>query len=135
MPELSGLALTQAQIIEILSLYSSATEAIVAVAVAPGWRVIGAFPMPTSANIRLDVLGSVSDASLAMTTRLYDITPGFIGPVSGSDAQIMSLIDAEIFSGVFGLIGSHRYQVQSQVVGNAGDNYFGTVRRAAPAGV
>lgn len=135
MPGLSGLALTTQQVIEILSLYSAAQQSIVAVAVAPGWNVIGAFPMPTDADIRLDVIGSVSDASLTMTTRMYCVSPGFVGPVSGSSVQIASTTDVEVFSGVFTLQGGRLYQVQVEVVGAAGDDFFGLVRRAAPAGI
>jgi hypothetical protein len=135
MPGLSGLALTTEQTIEILSLYSSSQDRIDAVATAPGWNVIGGFPMPTTADIRLDVFGLVSDASLNMTVRLYDVTPGSVGAVNGSDVHITSTTDDQEFSGVFTLTGGRRYQVQCQVVGNAGDNYFGCVRRAAPAGV
>jgi hypothetical protein len=135
MPALSGLALTQEQIIEILSLYATAMDPIDAVSEAPGWCVIGGFPMPTNADIRLDVMGSVSDESLVMTTRLYDITPDWVGPVNGSEAQTTSTTGAEVFSGIFTLLGGHLYQVQSQVVGNVGTTFFGTVLRAAPAGI
>lgn len=130
-----GISLTLAQMIDVLSLYSSAAQSILGVEAAPGWNVIGAFPMPVSADIKLDVVGSVSHASLIMTARLYCVTPGFIGEVSGSRAQLSSVIDAEVFSGRFGLVGGRLYQVQCQVVGNAGDSYFGIVRRAAPAGI
>ena len=129
-----GISLTLAQQIEVVSLYSSAAQSILAVATEPGWNVIGAFPMPTTASVRLDVLGSVSDTSLVMTTRLYCVTPGYLGEVSGSRAQLASIIDTEVFSGRFTLLGGRLYQVQAQVVGNAGDDYFGLVRRAAPAG-
>lgn len=135
MPGLSGLALTTEQVIEILSMYSSSAQSIVAVVTEPGWNVIGAFPMPTTADIRLDVIGSVSDPALTMTARLYCVTPGSVGEVSGSRASIASAIDTEVFSAQFTLQGGCLYQVQVQVVGAAGDNYFGLVRRAAPAGI
>src|SRR3954454_14329922 len=127
MPGLTSLALTKAETIEILSLYSSAQQSIIAVATEPGWNVIGAFPMPTTAEIRLDLVGSVSDDSLLMTCRMYCVTPGFIGEVAGSRAQLSSTIDAEVFSSQFTLAGGRLYQVQCQVVGNAGDDYFGLV--------
>lgn len=135
MPGLSGLALTTEQTIEILSLYSSSAQSILAVAAEPGWNVIGAFPMPTTADIRLDVIGSVSDPSLAMNARMYCVSPGFVGIVSGSSVQLTSVVDVEVFSGQFTLVGGLLYQVQAEVVGNAGDSYFGLVRRAAPAGI
>ena len=136
MPGLSGLALTTQETIEILSLYSSAAQQVAAVASPPGWTVIGGFPMPTTADIRLEVLGSVSDPSLTMSVRLYCTTPGSLGPVSGSDVVIASTTDVQQYSGQFTLQGAGRqYQMQSQVVGAAGVPYFGNVRRAAPAGI
>lgn len=135
MPDLSGLALTAQQTIDILSLYATSQEPVLAVATEPGWTVIGGFPMSTSADIRLDVTGSVSDVSLVLNTRLYCITPGFVGEVSGSRVQLTGLIDTQVLSGKFTLFGGRLYQVQAEVVGNAGGSYFGYVRRAAPAGV
>lgn len=131
---MQGLALTTEQIIETISLYSTSAQQISGVSVAPGWQVVGAFPMPTTASVRLDVLGSVSDASLVMSVRLYCVTAGFVGVVSGSMVSIASTTDVEQFSGVFSLTGARQYQVQSQVVGNAGVSYFGNLRRVAPTG-
>lgn len=128
------LALTTQQTIEVISLYSSSGQSILGVAAAPGWTVIGAFPMSATASVRLDVIGSVSDVSLTMTVQMYCVSLGFAGVVSGSQVQVTSLIDAEVFSGLFTLTGGRLYQVQAQVVGNAGDSFFGMVRRAAPAG-
>lgn len=135
MPGLSGLALTTQQTIEILSLYATSQQPILAVVADPGWTVVGTFPMPTTADIRLDLIGSVSDPSLTMIARLYCTTAGFAGEVSGSRVQLTSLIDAEMFSAQFTLNGGRIYQVQAEVTGNAGDSYFGYVRRAAPAGI
>lgn len=136
MPGLSGLALTTQETIEILSLYSSAAERIDAVAVEPGWNNIGALPMPVTADIRLDALGSVSDGSLVMTIRLFDTTDGSAGPVSGSETVIASTTpDTQAFSGTFTLLGSRNYQMQCQVVGAAGDGFFGQVARVAPTGI
>lgn len=130
----SGIALSIADQIEIVSLYASAAERVDAVATAPGWTVVGGFPMPTTASIRLEVLGSVSDASLLMSIQLYCTTPGFVGVVAGSNVAISSLSDVSAYSSVFDLAGGRQYQVQAQVVGNAGSSYFGNVRRAAPSG-
>lgn len=135
MPGLSGLALTTEQTIEILSLYASSQQPIFGVGAAPGWQVFGALPMPTTADIRLDVIGNVSDSSLVMSVRLYCISPGSVGVVSGSLLTLSSLADSQQFSGQFTLVGGLLYQVQAQVVGNAGNSYFGNVRRAAPAGI
>jgi hypothetical protein len=135
MPGLSGLALTKEETIEILSLYATSAARVDAVATAPGWVVVGSFPIPTTADIRLDVLGSVSDPSLTMSIRLYCTTPGSVGMVSGSQVALASLVDVQVFSSAFTVVGNRSYQVQSQVVGNAGASYFGNLRRVAPAGI
>lgn len=130
----SGIALSLEQAVDIISMYSSSARSILAVAAAPGWEVVGTFPMPATADLRLDLIGSVSDLSLTMTALLYCVTPGFVGEVANSRAALSSTIDTETFSQKVTLTGGRLYQVWAQVVGNAGDDYFGQVRRAAPAG-
>ncbi len=129
---MEGLALTLEQSIEVVSMYSSSAQSVIAVATEPGWNVIGAFPMPATALIRLDMIGSVSDALLVMTARAYCITPGAVGEVSGSRVVLASVTDVRVLSGSFSLTGNRLYQVQVQVVGAAGDDYFGLVRRLSP---
>ena len=131
---MQGFALTQEQIIEVLSVYATAEQYLDAVAATPGWYVIGAFPMPASADLRLDVIGSVSDAALALRVRLYDVTAGAVAEVSGSTAQLGTTIDSQAFSGVVSLIGGHTYQFQAEVTGSVGSGFFGAVRRATLAG-
>lgn len=131
---MQGLALTTEQIIEILSMYATAEQTLDAVAATPGWNVIGAFPMPATAKVRLDVLGLVSDASLQLRARFYCVTDGAVGPVSGSEAVLTDQSDERAYSGVVELVANRTYQIQAEVTGNAGTNYFGTVRRAAPVG-
>jgi hypothetical protein len=136
MPGLSGLALTKEETIEILSLYATSNRPILAVAVEPGWEVIGSLGrFPATADIRLDVTGIVSDSSLVLTTRLYCVSPGFVGEVSGSRVALSSTVDDQAYSSRFTLTGGRVYQVQSQIVGNEGNDYFGYMRRAAPASV
>ena len=132
---MQGLELTTEQIIEILSVYATAEQYLEAVAATPGWNVIGAFTMPASAELRVDMIGSVSDAGLALRVRLYDITAGSVGAVSGSTAQLNSTTDTQAYSGVVELVGGHKYQFQAEVTGLAGSAYFGVVRRAMPVGV
>jgi hypothetical protein len=132
---MQGLALTTEQIIEILSVYATAEQYLEAVAATPGWNVIGAFTMPASASVRVDCLGSVSDASLTLRVRVYDITTGSVGVVSGSTAQTSSTTDAQAFSGTFDLVGGHAYQFQAEVTGGVGDGFFGVVRRATLNGI
>lgn len=131
---MQGFALTTEQIIEIISAYSAPEREVDAVAATPGWNVIGAFPMPATAKLRLDVIGSVSHASLTLRCRLYCVTPGAVGVVSGSEVVITSQSDVEAFSGVVDLVGQRLYQIQCEVTGAAGTGLFGVVRRAAPAG-
>ncbi len=111
---------------------TTSVSPVVAVTAAPGWNVIGTFPLAKDVSVRMDVIASVSDLALTMSVRLYCISPGAIGAVTGSLVLLSSVIDVEAFSGVFKLPGNLLYQVQAQVVGAAGDNYFGQVRRASP---
>ena len=135
MPGLSGLALTKEETVEILSLYATSNRPILAVAVEPGWEVIGTFPFPVTADIRLDVTGVVSHTPLVLTTRMYCVTPGFVGEVSGSRVLLSATVDDQAYSSQFTAVGGRLYQIQSQVVGGAGEDYFGYVRRAAPSSI
>lgn len=131
-----GFALTQEQIIEILSVYATAERIIDAVAATPGWHVIGAFTMPASADVLVDVVGSVSDDSaLTLRVRLFDITPGSVGPVSGSTASTTSETDVRFTSGSITLTGGHLYQFQAEVTGGSGSSLYGAVRRATLSGI
>ncbi len=132
---MQGFALTQEQIIEVLSVYATAEQYIEGVTATPGWYVIGAFSMPATANLLVDVLGSVSDATLTLRVRVYDITPGSVGAISGSVAQLNSVTDVAGRSGTITLTGGHTYQFQAEVTGGSGNNYFAVVRRATLAGV
>jgi len=132
---MQGLALTQEQIIEILSVYATAEQYIDAVAATPGWNVIGGFTMPASADVLVDVIGAVSNAALALRVRLYCTTSGSVGAVSGSEAQLATTTDSQAFSGVVSLVGGRTYQFQAEVTGAAGTGYFGAVRRATLAGI
>lgn len=132
---MQGLALTPEQIIEILSVYATPEVYLDAVAATPGWYVIGAFPMPATADLMTDIIGSVSHASLTLRVRLYCITPGAVGVVSGSEASLNSLSDTAAKSGVVTLQGGRLYQFQMEVTGAAGADKFGVTRRATLAGV
>ena len=131
---MQGFALTLEQIIEIISVYATADQTIDAVAATPGWHVIGAFKMPASFNVQIDVIGSVSDAPLVLNVRLFDVTPGSVGPVSGSTASTTSESDVPFTSGVVGLLGGHTYQFQAETTGGASSSLYGSVRRATLVG-
>lgn len=105
---------------------------ILAVAAEPGWNRIGTFPIPSDTPARLDLIACVSDPSITLTVRLYNITPGSVGEVIGSRAAITSMTEARAFSSNFKLLANNTYQVQAQAVGNAGDAYFATIARATP---
>jgi len=60
------------------------TNPVPAVAATPGLYVQGTFKSPTTTTTQLNVIGSVSSALLTMNLRVYCITAGFVGVVSGS---------------------------------------------------
>jgi hypothetical protein len=132
---MKGFGLTYEQIVEVLSVYATAEQQIAAVDDSPGWHVLGTFTMPASAQLVTDVFASVTDSSLLCRVRLYDITPGFVGEVSGSRAETNATHDNQVWSGVITLEGGHIYQWQAEVVGDSGDGFFGVVRRATLDGV
>lgn len=128
-----SLALTQEERLQIVSMYATSARQIDAVAVAPGWEVIGGFPMRVSADVRLEAFGSVSDPSLTLSVCLYCISVGFEGIVTGSTATLAgNTIDADAFSARCSLVGGLLYQVWAQVTGGLGLGLYGQVRRAAP---
>jgi hypothetical protein len=132
---MQSLELTKEEQIEVISIYSSPEKSIDPVVSSPGWVVVGAFQMPITATIRLELIGLVSDASLTMNARLYCVTPAHYGTVSGSAISLTSLLEAQEFSGLFELLGNRLYQVQVEVVGHAsGSGYSGVVHRVAPLG-
>lgn len=132
---MQGFELTTEQVIEVLSVYATAEQAIPAVTASPGWFVIGGFTMPAGADVRVDLLGSVTDAALTLRCRLYCVTEGFVGEVSGSTAQLSTTEDSQVFSGVFALTGGRSYQFQAEVTGDEGGDKHGSVRRATLQGI
>jgi hypothetical protein len=122
-----GLGLTQIPEFEVLATYSAPEQVIPAVEATPGWYVVGAFRMPASAEVKAEVYGSVSDDSLAMRGRLFNITPGSVGPVSGSTVTITSTTDVRALSGLFTLPAGD-YQMQIEVTGDEGEELFGSLK-------
>lgn len=107
---------------------------ILAVASPPGWCVIGAFTTTRVGRFQTHLVGSVSDPALTLTARIYCVTPGHVGPIVGSESVITSVTDVEALSSLYNLDGPFLYQIQAQAVGNAGEDYFATIRRASPEG-
>jgi hypothetical protein len=122
---MEGLALTAEALIEVLSTYSSTDKVVPAVPATPGWFVVGAFTLKVSAKAVLALIGSVSNASLTMHARLFDLTA--LVPVSGTIA-LTDLSDAQRTSPELSLVGGHVYQMQVEVLGDAGDDNFGSVK-------
>lgn len=130
---MQGFALTETAEIEVLAAYSAPQQAIAAVAASPGWYVVGAFFLQTSATLKLELVGAVSHASLTMRARVFDLTSN--QPVSGISVSISgatSTTDQKVLSGPAPLTGNRTYQIQAEVTGNAGGSYFGVVRSAGP---
>lgn len=111
----------------------TSTKPIVAVEVEPGWEVLGAFSPDSDGDANLSVIGSVSSELLTMTVRYYCVEPDHVGEVTDSRAVITSTTDVRVSSSRFSLVGGRLYQAHAQVVGAAGDDYFGYVRSASPA--
>ena|ERR1700733_14377209 len=127
---MSGIGLTTTPSVEIISTYTATNQRVPAVAVAPGWYVVGAEYLASSADgARLQMIGAVSDPSLTLSVRLFDVTAG--APVSGALASVSALADARAISGPFSVIATHLYQFQMQVVGGAGDAFFGVMNSAS----
>ncbi len=122
---MKGVALTTEEQLEIIASVQTGNKVVLAVAAAPGWNVIGEFYLPVGAPARLEAIGAVSDASLAMTVRLFDLAD--VAAISGSPARLTALSYTRVLSGLFDLLGGRTYQIQAQVVGNLGDTYFGSV--------
>lgn len=129
MPSLAGIGLTASTQVEIIAAYSASHREILAVAATPGWYVVGAFQMTATAKARLELIGSVSDASLVLRARLFDVALG--EPVSGSTAQLSTVVDSRALSGMFSLAGPKLYQIQAEVTGGSGDDKFGVMKSAS----
>jgi hypothetical protein len=121
------MALTPEDLLEVLSVYSALEQAIPAVAATPGWYVVGAFSLRVSYDVRFQVIASVSDASLTLNARLFDMSSTPPAPVAGV-LSLQDLVDAVRTSQVVSLTGGHLYQMQVEVVGDAGEDFFGSLK-------
>lgn len=122
---MEGIALTTDELVEVLSTYSALEQAIPAVASAPGWFVVGAFKLSSSVRAAIGLIASVSDESLTLTARIYDLTTlSSVGSVT-----LQSKTDQHVTSGGMNLVGGHLYQMQIQVVGGAGSLLFGSLKQ------
>lgn len=133
MAQIQGAALTPAPSTEVVTAYAAPPFLVPAVEESPGWHVIGAFSLPLSVNARVHVLGCVSDEDLTLRVRLYCITEGSVGIVSGSTVTITSTTPVEQHSGVVGLTGGRDYQYQAECTGGEQLKDFGVVSEASLA--
>ncbi len=127
---MKGFGLTSRPTLEVLSAYSAPQQDIESVAATPGWHVIGAFPMPATAELRLELIGLVSGAGLTLRARFFDLTAG--APVAGSEASITATTDTLQLGPVVELTGGHLYQMQAECTGGGASDEVATVRAAAP---
>lgn len=121
---------TNAQV-EIITAYVAPNTHVEAVAATPGWYVAGSFFVGSKAeNARLEAIGVVSDASVTMHVRLFDLTDA--EPVVGSTINIQSLVDSRGTSALFDVAAGHTYQIQVEAIGGAGgdDDLFGILKSA-----
>jgi hypothetical protein len=103
-------------VVEIISVYAASNQVVPAVADPPAWRVVGAFYMPATAPVKLEVIGAVTVAGIEMTMRIFDVTAA--APVSGSTTPVIDgIVDERQISGAFELPGGKIYQMQAQVIG------------------
>lgn len=115
--------------VEVISAYSAPNTFLAGVAATPGWHVVGSFFVALAAeDVRLEAIGIVSDASLRMRVRLFDLKD--LEVLDGSLTILESLVDARATSGLFDLPGARTYQIQAEVIGGAGDTLFGVLKSA-----
>jgi hypothetical protein len=125
-----GYGLTSRPGIEVLSAYSAPQTDIESVATTPGWHVVGAFKMPLTAELRLELIGFVSGAGLTLRARFFDVTAG--APVASSEASTTATTDTIALGPVVTLTGGHLYQIQAECTGGGAPEQIATVRAAAP---
>ena len=124
---MSGLLLTDNPELEVLTAYAAPEQPVSAVEESPGWFVIGAFHMPLTAQVRLELLGSVSEEGLFMRARLFCITEGQLGPIAASVFSLEDTTTVRKLSATFQLVGGRDYQMQIEVTGAEGPTSFGSV--------
>ena len=123
----SGMALEDADTVEVIAAYSAPKTVIPSVATTPGWVVVGEFPLPKSVSARLDANILVSAPGLTLRVRLYDMEDG---AVSGATAQTTAQTSTRVLSGIVALQGGRSYQIQAECTGGTGDSNFGVVSSA-----
>lgn len=120
------IATTDGAHVEIISSYAATNQSIVADP-APTWTTIGAFWLPVDCTAKIEAIGHVSLAGVALKVRLYDVAED--EAVSGTEtADIDGIVDERQLSGAVLLTGKTLYQFQALVTGDAAES--GIVRSA-----
>src|SRR5690606_25730797 len=78
---MSGFAVEKVTSLEVVAAWVAPKRVVPAVASSPGWYVMGEYYLPKSTMAQLDVVGCVSDASLTLRARLWDVQAA--APVPG----------------------------------------------------
>lgn len=128
-----GFALEGASSVEVIAAYAAPQTLVPAVSATPGWRVLGAFFLPKTVVARIDTLMMVSDDSLTCRVRLYDATPGAIAAASRvvpGTASTQSTTTVHAYGPRVTLTGGHTYELQCEVTGDEGNEFFGVVPTA-----
>jgi hypothetical protein len=129
----TGLATEPSDTTLIVTAYTASAQVIPAVAASPGWQVIGAFFLPLACDVRLEAIMSVSDASLVMRVRLFDLVTN--AEISGSYAVTSSTVPGtRALSGALSLAGNQSYQIQAECVGGVDAGLFGAFDEASLTG-
>lgn len=123
-----GFALESASSVEVIAAYSAPHTAVLAVASAPGWYVVGAFYLPKAVRARLDAMITISSSGLTCTVRLYDMHAK--AAVSGATVSTTSQALERKLSGMVTLPGNRLYQIQAQCIGTVGDQRFAVIENA-----
>lgn len=121
---MKGVKINEKPSLTILTAYVSSQEDIESIAATPGWQVVGAFHMPLTETIVLELIGFVATAGLTMRARLFDLSTNL--PIDTAYAQITSTTDSRNLSGPITLTGGRDYQLQVEVTG--ADGSFGVSR-------
>ena len=122
---MEGLKLGPDELLEVITTFSATEQAVPAVTATPGWFVVGAFRMRVTMRVLLSAIVSVSNTALTLRGRLFDMTAGVPVPVFLSTG---GMVDAYVQSGAAELRGGHVYQMQVEVVGGSGEEFFGSVK-------
>lgn len=128
------LALTQDVEVQVLVANTAGLHDIDAVVSSPGWYAAGAFRMPATALVRLEIFGNVSNSPLILRAKLYclrkDDGTTIAEDVSGSYVTVSEQVTARAVSGAFELLGGREYSIEFEITGGASSSLFGSLLTA-----